>query len=414
MFTRKRYVRGSLRKIKLKRGPDAWEWRYPDRSIEGSPLRALRFSSEEFPTKAAVWKHIEGLLWKVNADAPQSVSQELSFSSLCERFIEDEQLRKLAELRSGEQRTFGTLKVSTARGYLTIIDKYLKPEFGEATVSTITAAEVDVWLKHLSVSLLTKAHIKALLFRLFERAMLWQILPTQRNPMELVEIKGATKRRKRPIVLTPEQCMALIDSLEQPYRTMVLVAACTGLRVSEILALKWADFDFEQLSVRVTRAVVRGIVDTVKTEYSEDDLPLDAAFAAELLEWQNMCPASTGGWVFPSPRTGRPYEPGTIQQKIIRKAGQGISLEGVGWHTFRHTYRSLLDAAGAPVGVQQKLMRHAEISTTMNVYGNALMASKRQANSAALRLLKEQVNGVQSKLVLFGFDQQKTEVANAS
>jgi len=62
------------------------------------------------------------------------------------------------------------------------------------------------------------------------------------------------------------------------------------------------------------------------------------------------------------------------------------SFGRVGWHTFRHTYRSWLDATGAPLGVQQKLMRHAQISTTMNVYGNALMDSKREANSRVARL----------------------------
>ena len=50
-----------------------------------------------------------------------------------------------------------------------------------------------------------------------------------------------------------------------------------------------------------------------------------------------------------------------------------------------HTYRSWLDDTGAPVGVQQKLMRHAQVSTTMNVYGNALMGAKREANSRVVR-----------------------------
>jgi integrase len=61
-------------------------------------------------------------------------------------------------------------------------------------------------------------------------------------------------------------------------------------------------------------------------------------------------------------------------------------LESVGWHTFRHTYRSWLDDTGAPIGVQQKLMRHAGIGTTMDVYGNALMKSKRDANSKVVRM----------------------------
>jgi integrase len=59
--------------------------------------------------------------------------------------------------------------------------------------------------------------------------------------------------------------------------------------------------------------------------------------------------------------------------------------DGIGWHTFRHTYRSWLDDTGAPMGVQQKLMRHAQISATMNVYGNALMEAKREANTKVVR-----------------------------
>jgi integrase len=134
---------------------------------------------------------------------------------------------------------------------------------------------------------------------------------------------------------------------------MVLVALCTGLRVAEILALKWEDFDFDKLSMQVVRAVVRGVVDRVKTEYSEDELPLEPTFAAALLEWKVLCPPSGDGWLFPSPRSGRPYEPGTIQQKVLRAAADKVGIPNLGFHTFTHTYRALLDASGAPVGVSR-------------------------------------------------------------
>ena len=260
----------------------------------------------------------------------------------------------------------------------------------------------------MTCSVTTKAHIKAMLHRLFEKAMLWEIIPVQRNPMELVEMKGATKRRKRPIVLTPEQCSQVLGRVRQPYWTMALVALCTGLRISEILSLKWEDFDFTKLRVRVVRSVVRGVVDRVKTECSEDELPLDPTFAAELLEWKKQCPPSADGWAFPSPHTGRPYTPGIIQQKVIRKAGDEVGIPNLGWHSFRHTYRSLLDASGAPVGVQQKLMRHAQVSTTMNIYGNAQMQAKREANSSVVTMV------MRPKLVLIGVEPTPEAVANVS
>jgi integrase len=172
---------------------------------------------------------------------------------------------------------------------------------------------------------------------------------------------------------------------------MVIVAQCLGLRVSEILPLKWQDGDFENLKMRVTRKVVNGRVSTVKTEYSEDELPLDQDFSRELLHWKAQCPPSFEGWLFPAPLTGRPYYASEIQKDYLKTAGRKdrsqperkSSQSG----SFRHTYRSLLDASGAPIGVQQKLMRHAQIATTMDVYGNALMESKREANSKVVRMV---------------------------
>ena len=75
---------------------------------------------------------------------------------------------------------------------------------------------------------------------------------------------------------------------------------------------------------------MRGVFDRVKTEYSEDELPLDPTFAAELLEWKKQCPPSAEGWFFPSPITGRPYEPGSIQQKVIRKVGDKLGIPNLG------------------------------------------------------------------------------------
>jgi integrase len=161
-----------------------------------------------------------------------------------------------------------------------------------------------------------------------------------------------------------------------------------GLRVNEILALKWSDFDFDAGIVRVQRGVVHGRISGVKTEYSEDDLPIHPAFASILLDWLTRCAKTEEGWVFPNPNTGKPYHAETIQQDYLRPAGKRIGLNwSLGWHTARHTYRSLLDDAGAPIGVQQKLMRHAQVSTTMDIYGSAYIESKRVANGNVVNLI---------------------------
>lgn len=154
-------------------------------------------------------------------------------------------------------------------------------------LTRIKPVQVQEWLKQMDAAPKTKGHIKALMHRLYEKAMLWELVEWQRNPMQLVEIKGISKRRRKLIVLTVEQYYQILTLIPEPYRRMVVVAQCTGLRAEEVLALEWEDIDFENLHMRVVRAVVHGRVKWVKTEYSEDELPLDPDFAAILLEWKH-------------------------------------------------------------------------------------------------------------------------------
>jgi len=83
----------------------------------------------------------------------------------------------------------------------------------------------------------------------------------------------------------------------------------------------------------------------------------------------------------------------TPQDIYLVPTGLKLGLGRIGFHTFRHTYRAWLDETGAPVGVQQKLMRHAHVSTTMDQYGNASALAKRKANRPIVqRLLQRPAN----------------------
>jgi len=229
-------------------------------------------------------------------------------------------------------------------------------------------------------------------------------------------------------VLTVEEYEIILGLLKEPYRTMVIVAQCLGLRVSEIAALQWQDFDFERQQLLVQRSIVSGNVDDVKTEYSRDHVPLHDSLVEVLLAWSKEALPTKEGWVFASALTNRPYHPAEIQKRHIRPAGlclvacprcgAGVGVwcsqdrptpngkrllihderqavagkyGRIGWHTFRHTYRSWLDEIGAPMKVQQELMRHASIQTTMNVYGQAMSSSKREANSKVVEMVLKPV-----------------------
>ena len=393
--TRQRYQFGSLRIRPRKKGPNVWELRTYAQRENGKrkPQSTIIGTVVEFPTETSARKKCEAILLEINQEAPQYAISDPSFGALLDRFITEERLTVIAKAKQADGPNAEALEYSTASSYLSYINRHIRPMWGSKLFHKMRPMLIQRWLRALDLAPTTKGHIRSLMHRIYEKAMLWELLEVQRNPIDLVEIRGVSKRRKKPVVLTTEHFLALIDQLEdEPYRTMVIVAMCLGLRVSEVLALQWSDIDFGELFMSVTRKVVNGRVSRVKTEYSGDDLPLDPAFAERLLRWYRRCPETEEGWVFPNPNTLKPFWASEIQKNYLVPAGKKVGIERLGWHALRHTYRSLLDATGAPIGVQQKLMRHAQVGTTMNQYGNALMHSKREANSKVVRqVLPEEV-----------------------
>ena len=260
---------------------------------------------------------------------------------------------------------------------------------------------------------------------MFECATRWELFNEQRNPIALVRVKGGSRRRKRPAILTADQFQAIVPQLKEPFRTMVLIAQCLGLRVSEIAALQWDDFDFDRNQLLVQRSFVDGRMDEVKTEYSQDYVPLHPSLSRLCSKWgKEGCADRRRLGLCQSGHRAGPTSQRQIQKRYIRPAGcslwqcpecgAGVGVwckqdrptpngkrllihekrqvaagkyTNLGWHTFRHTYRSWLDETGAPMKVQQELMRHASIQTTMNVYGQAMSSSKREANRKVVEMV---------------------------
>jgi|SRR5215469_14106884 len=122
----------------------------------------------------------------------------------------------------------------------------------------------------------------------------------EKNPISLV--RQSAKREVVPSVLDLKEIGALLRTLEHPYRQMVFLATATGLRASELLALKWGDINFDLLEISLSRGVVHQVVGDLKTEASRKPLPLDSDLAQSLLEWRRGSPFNRDtDWVFASP-----------------------------------------------------------------------------------------------------------------
>jgi integrase len=199
-------------------------------------------------------------------------------------------------------------------------------------------------------------------------------VPTQRNPMELVTIKGASKRMSKPRSLTVAEFQRFIVHLVEPFRTIALLCVCFGLRISECLALRWSDVDWLNGKLCVERGIVEHNVDDVKTDESRKSLVIATDVLELLKRWKQTTQFSAQeDWLFASPaKIGRlPWSYDQVRRRY-QKAGAQAGIGGFGTHTMRHSYRAWLDAVGTPIAVQQKLMRHADIRTTMNTYGDVV------------------------------------------
>jgi integrase len=371
--SRARYQFGSLSIKKRAKGSDVWEFRYyEDVTGETRSRKALFIgTTDQYKTESLARKVVEAHLLKLNAERPQHNLGSVTFGGLCDRYIAEE----LPE------------RYSTRKSYLSNLTVHIKPRWGNYLLGQVKPMAVEGWLKELNMAPKSKAHIRSVMHVLFECAARWELIDDRRNPIGMVRVKDSTKRRKRPMILTVESFEAVIAKLREPYRTMVLVAQCLGLRVSEITALKWEDLEVEDRQLLVQRSVVNGRVDEVKTEYSHDHVPIHESLLEVLLAWAKDCPPTEDGWMFPSPITNRPYYSTEIQKRLLKPIGIKLGVGPIGWHTFRHTYRSWLDETGAPMKVQQELMRHASIQTTMNVYGQAMPESKRAANGKVVTMV---------------------------
>ncbi len=372
MFKRTRYQFGWIRRKPRKRGPEVWVWTFRSKSPNGGRKEnsVIVGTVLKYPSKSEAWKATESLRLSMNSP---HLDEEIIFGAIIDRYIREAIPRR---------------KVTQSR-YQSWINNYIRPHWKNVLLAKMKPLVVEQWIESLSLAPKSKGHIRSMMHILFNWAMRWELIPFQINPMNLVRIKGSSKREREPRILTIEEFRRFIDHVVEPCKTMCIVTACLGLRVSETLGLKWSDFDWNDLRVRIQRSWVAGVEDEVKTIYSKKWMPVDPVLA-ELLQQhkaRTTPEAKNTDWVFANPESGKPYWPGRLQEHHLVPAGMAAKIGRVGWHTFRHSYSTLLRAFGVDVKVQQELLRHADIRTTMNIYTQAVPQAMREAHGKVVEML---------------------------
>ena len=371
MKLREHYQGGYLKREYRKKGPDVWSLQWRERGADGTVVRPKEVigTVEEFPTKASALKACEFLRSTINRGTrtPRTVAE------LVNHYTKNELPNKSPY---GQE---------VYQGYL---NTWILPKWGKYSLADVRTVAVEAWLGTLNqLANGTRAKLRNIMSATFAHAMRWEFF--DRNPITLV--RQSAKRQREPQVLTVEELKALSEELEGIYRVMVYVGGVTGLRVSEVIGLRWSDCDFEVGEIRLTRGWVRRHETEMKTEASRKPIPLEAGLADVLLSWRAECAFNQPhDYIFASIEMDgkQPLWPNSAMEDHIRPAAQRAGItKRIGWHTLRHTFGTLLKSNGEDVATVQSLMRHANVSVTMDRYVQAVTPAKRKAQRTLIQQL---------------------------
>ena len=266
------------------------------------------------------------------------------------------------------------------------VNRHQLAELGGVAIELEAAVshEVEHWLRNLGLARASCAEIRNLMSIPFNHARRYDLFAG--NPISLV--RQSVKRRKIPELLGVDELRRLLQALGPRDRTMVLMAAGTGLRMSELFVLKWRDVDFRSSQISVNRSIVEQVVGPCKTEAAQKPVPLDSCLAKALRGGRRRTRfRGIDDWIFASPHTkGRkPYRGQPLMRYCIQPAGRRVGItKQIGWHTFRHPYSTLRRSEGVDIKVVQELLRHASCRVTMDTYTQAVTTAKRKAQSSVV------------------------------
>lgn len=281
------------------------------------------------------------------------------------------------------------LKPRTLAGYRLIYDATILPRFGDKRIAAVTSQDVEKWVQELAADGMApgtvRNHFRAL-GKVFRYAVRHRLIPA--NPAAGTPLPRATGAQAfQPKFLTPDEIERLASELDAfaPYGLLVRFAAYTGLRAGELAALRIRDINLLRKEVRVERTLhrVKGKgwqVGTPKSARSTRTVPiLHAELLADLHAYLAEHPrrADAEAWLWPghTPRSPLPdwdrtFDYGSFYGMVFKPALARTGLAGTRFHDLRHTYASLMFAAGIEPYKVSRWMGHGSLAITDQVYAH--------------------------------------------
>jgi integrase len=272
---------------------------------------------------------------------------------------------------------FPTLKYSTQKHYDYVIETHLLPAFGDFQLRMILREVVQnlILLKQKQgLSWKTVKHIRTVLGTVLGTAEEWGYI--EDNPVPKTKLPRRRGSRPESKILTLEQLLSLLEALPEPSCSIVWLLVITGLRIGELLALRWRDIDFENRALCVQEAVYEGHFDDPKTRHSRRHVPLSPK-CIEILEKVKPKAPDSDALVFHS-STGTPLDYRNLANRQLAPACKAAGLKRRGWHLLRHENGTLLGSVRTPYATITEVFGHTSPEMTKN-YVHSFPADAREA-----------------------------------
>jgi integrase len=263
------------------------------------------------------------------------------------------------------------IKPSTAYSYDSMIEKHLIPAFGAMQLGQITTLDVTEFFNKAQEKLASKYRLTlyALLNTLFDVAVQHDLI--EMSPIRRKLHRPQHEPKEKPI-LSAEQVRKVIEAVAGEYKPLFVVAAVTGMRIGEILALRWQDVDLDAKKMTVRHNLWRGQLGTPKTKASAKTRNLsDLLVTAFRVQQLNSKFTQPGDFVF-ARRDGSPYDRDWLRGSVLYPALDAVGIERRprqhGFHLFRHTCGSIVYALTGDIRLAKDALTHSRISTTSDIY----------------------------------------------
>ena len=195
------------------------------------------------------------------------------------------------------------------------------------------------------------------------------------NPCERLRLPAARGRRER--IASPTEAAALLMAVRPEDRALWGCAFYAGLRRGELRALLWDDVDLGDGVIRVERSMDGyGAAGEPKSRAGRRTVPIIAALRDLLID-HKLATGRDEGLVFGSTVTS-PFTPTAVRKRALT-AWRRSGLEPIGLHECRHTFASLLIAAGVNAKAITAYLGHASIQTTFDLYGHLMPGNEEEA-----------------------------------